>query len=540
MNLASNDTTAADTTASDTVAGDTMAGDAVASDSLAGDAVADDTTAEDAVADDAVANHTTVSDPTAEGATAGDTTAGDTTASDTTAEDTTAEGAGARERPSLRPAWPAVVLGALVLLFMLNVEAGSVVTLGAFALHQARRRAWWLAACAAAWIVVFLAVLFIPGPYDSWAGRAAIPVLTGYALCCLTGWALGRRIAGRRISRRRPAPAGTGRPELTWPTERRLRAYLAALLFIAVVASVIRYRGTRPPLFAADPDAARAALGARATVLVGLLSEAWTLGMVVSVLRALTGGRTGRWLYAGSACLFVCGAALGASKNSVLVGVVPAVIAALSVRHGRRRGWFSMRTRVVVLVGLVAVGAAVYLGGQRTLAGTGAFEDQFRARYGGNPVAASVGSLDLSLSSSAETFGHLWAQRDDLRPRYGAYSLEFLGSGEHAVYGTVDLYAITGQLSSPYYMNTATFVAVPLLDWGPAGAAVFLLLVGVCVGIGERRLEFSPGPAQQLGRGLIVYFAAFGIYELYPAMYATWLALVPGLWVLHRLGRVDR
>jgi hypothetical protein len=151
-----------------------------------------------------------------------------------------------------------------------------------------------------------------------------------------------------------------------------------------------------------------------------------------------------------------------------------------------------------------------------------------------------VGSLDLSLSSSAETFGRLWAQRGTLPPRFGAYSLEFLGSAERPLFGPVDLYAITGQLSSPYYMNTATFAAVPLLDWGPIGAAVFLLLLGAGVGLGERRLEFSPGPAQQLGRGLMVYFAAFGIYELYPAMYATWLALVPGLWVLHRLGRAGR
>jgi hypothetical protein len=62
-------------------------------------------------------------------------------------------------------------------------------------------------------------------------------------------------------------------------------------------------------------------------------------------------------------------------------------------------------------------------------------------------------------------------------------------------------------------------------------------VLGVFVGTGDRRLEFTTGPAGQLGRGFLVYFAAFGIYELYPALYPTWLALVPGLWVLHRLGR---
>jgi hypothetical protein len=426
-----------------------------------------------------------------------------------------------------------------------------------FGLAAYLRRAWWLAACAAAWTLVLLAVLTIPGPYDSSAGRSALPVLTGYALCFLVAWAVGRRAQGRRKGGRHggdavpadPAAPATEastaeRPQLSWPAERRLRLFLGALLAVAVATAAIQYRGLRPPLFAADPDAARAALALRASILLGLLSEAWTLGMAVSLLRTLTGDRAGRWWYAALTVVFTVGAALDASKNSVLVGIIPGVIAALSVRHGglarisgRLRAVANLR--VIVLIGLVAVGAAVYLGGQRTMAGTGAFEDQFRARYGGNPVAASVGSLDLSLSSSAETFGRLWAQHDAVPRKYGGYSLEFLGHRERSLFG-IDLYAMTGQLSAPYYMNTATFVAIPLLDFGPVGAAVMLLVLGVAVGVGERRLEFATGPAQQLGRAFVVYFAAFGIYELYPALYATWISLAAGLWVLRRLGRAAR
>jgi hypothetical protein len=447
-----------------------------------------------------------------------------------------------RARPSLAPAAVPVAAGALVALFVLDRDAGCVAALAAFAVVAYLRRAWWLAACAAAWVVVFLAVLTIPGPYDSWTGRAGLPVLAGYVLCFLAGWALGRWLLARRAPS--VVDAVRSRPELAWPAERLLRLYLGGLLAVAVGAALLLYRGDLPPLFAADPDAARAALGQRSTIAVGLLSEAWTLGMAISLLRALTGGRSGRWLYAGATALFTAGAALDASKNSVLVGIIPAVVAALSVRRradpAPRRLRALANNRVVVLVGLVAIAAAVYLGGQRTLAGTGAFEDQFRARYGGNPIAASIGSLDLSLSSSAETFGRLWAQHDALPPRYGAYSLQFLGHHEQALFGPVDFYAITGQLSQPYYMNTATFVAVPLLDFGPIGAAVMLLLLGIGTGMGERRLEFSAGPAQQLGRAFIVYFAAFGIYELFPALYATWISLAAGLWVLHRLRRAAR
>lgn len=459
----------------------------------------------------------------------------------------------APQRPSLAPAGWAVAAGLLAALFVLDRGAGCVAAMAAFALAAYLRRAWWLAACAVAWALVLLAVLTVPGPYDSWAGRAGLPVLTGYALCFLVGWASGRWAQGRRREARHrrdgaaaapDANAVRPRPQLSWPGERRLRVFLGALLAVAVVTAAIQYRGVRPPLFAANPDAARAALALRASILLGLLSEAWTLGMAVSLLRTLTGGRVGRWWYAALTVVFAGGAALDASKNSVLVGIIPGVIAALSVRHdrpgripGRLRAMANRR--VIVLVGLVAVGAAVYLGGQRTMAGTGAFEDQFRARYGGNPVAASVGSLDLSLSSSAETFGRLWAQRDAVPRGYGGYSLEFLGHREQSLFG-IDLYALTGQLSAPYYMNTATFAAIPLLDFGPVGAAVMLFVLGCAVGVGERRLEFSTGAAQQLGRAFVVYFAAFGIYELYPALYATWISLAAGLWVLYRLGRAPR
>ncbi len=428
---------------------------------------------------------------------------------------------------AVRDASVPIVLGTVVLLFTLDHAYGSLAALAAAAWYAWRAGMVWLSACAGGWALVVLAVLVLPGPYDSWAGRAAVPVLAGYALCFLGAWALGRRVVA--------AWGSAARPELVWPKENRLRIYLLALLAIGIVAAVMRFRGVLPPLFAADPDAARAAVARHANIVEGLLSEAWTLGMAVSLLRLVSGDPRGRWLYAGAAAVFTVGAALGASKNSVLVGIVPAVVAALSVR--RRESGRRIRTWMVVGVGLVAIAGAVVLGGQRTLAGTGAFEDEFRARYGDNVVTTSVASLDLSLSSSAETFGRLWAQRDEFPPRWGAYTLTFLGSPGVRLVGKTDLYGVTGQLSMPYYMNTATFVAIPLLDWGPLGAVAFLVVLGLAVGAGERTLEGSPGPARQLGRAFLVYFAAFGIYELYPAIYPTWLAIVPGLWVLYRLGR---
>ncbi|GAB3072778.1 hypothetical protein GCM10027186_29790 [Micromonospora schwarzwaldensis] len=425
-------------------------------------------------------------------------------------------------------------LGAVLLLATWDPGIAVTAALAVGALLAARARMWALAACATVWTAALLAVRVLPGPYDSWAGRGVLPVLAGYVTVFLLAWVVGRRLVDRR-----DGDGGRPRPELSWPSERRLRAYLLVLLVVAAGAAAVRFRGTLPPLFADNPDAARQVLREQSNLVVGLLSEAWTLGMAISLLRALSGRRPALPLYWALTVVFTAGAALGASKNSVLVGIAPALIAALSVRRtrGRTASFLAARTPVVLLIGAVALGAAVFLGGQRTMAGTGAFETEFRARYGSNALTSSAGSLDLSLSSSTETFGRVWSQRAHLEPRYGTYSLTFLGSRVEPIVGRADLYGLTSQLSQPYLMNTATFVAVPLLDWGPLGAALFLAVLGLAVGATERWFEFSPAPAGQLARAFVVYFALFGVYELYPLIQPTWLSLVPGLWVLHRLGR---
>ncbi|RKN30042.1 hypothetical protein [Micromonospora musae] len=446
-----------------------------------------------------------------------------------------------------------VVVGALLLLATQNVGVAITFGLAVGALLAARCRMWALAACAAAWSAAFLAVWALPGPYDSWAGTAVLPVLAGYVTVFLVAWSVGRRVTGSSFR-----VVATRRPQLSWPSDRRLLTYLFVLLGIAAVTAAVRYRGVLPPLLAENPDAARQVLRQQSNIVIGLLSEAWTLGMAISLLRALSGTLRGSLVFYALAGVFTVGAALGASKNSVLVGVAPALITALSVRRPPLRMARLLprkllprrllparflpaksvpKTTVVLLIGAVALGAAVYLGGQRTLAGTGTFETEFRSRYGNNALASSAGSLDLSLSSSTETFGRLWSQREHLDPAYGAYSLTFLGARVQPLVGEVDLYGVTSQLSQPYFMNTATFAAIPLLDYGPVGALFFFAALGLAVGASERWFEFSRAPAEQLGRGFIVYFALFGIYELYPLIYPTWLSLVPGLWILHRLGR---
>ncbi|MFF0654225.1 hypothetical protein [Micromonospora tulbaghiae] len=438
--------------------------------------------------------------------------------------------------PAERRLWSVGIpfaLGAALLLATLDAGTAVALALAVGTLLAARLRMWALAACAAVWTAALLAVRVLPGPYDSWAGRGVLPVLAGYVTVFLLAWAAGRRLIDRRDDGDR------SRPALSWPSERRLLTYLSVLLGVAVVTAAIRFRGTVPPLLADNPDAARQVLREQSNLVIGLLSEAWTLGMAVSLLRALSARGRALPVYYALTAVFTVGAALGASKNSVLVGIAPALIAALSVRRtrGRAASFLAARTPVVLLIGAVALGAAVFLGGQRTMAGTGAFETEFRARYGSNALTSSAGSLDLSLSSSTETFGRVWSQREHLEPRYGTYSLTFLGSRVEPIVGKADLYGLTSQLSQPYLMNTATFVAIPLLDYGPLGAVFFLAALGLAVGATERWFEFSRAPAGQLARAFVVYFALFGVYELYPLIHPTWLSLVPGLWVLHRLGR---
>lgn len=432
----------------------------------------------------------------------------------------------------IRTAVPPIALGTIVLaLFLWNAGSGAVAAF-AIAAAIASRTSTWLAVCLAAWAVVFLAVLTIPGPYDSSAGRDVIPVLATFAACFVGGWALGRRVGGRPVTE-----SNAARPRLVWPPENRLRLFLLAILALSVVGAVLKFRGSALPLFADNPDVARELVRQRSNIVSGLLSEAWTLGLSISLLRALTGTTKGWQVYSVFTLVFTFGAALGASKNSVLVGIVPALVAALSVRRSRSRTKSFVKAPAIILIGLLAVGAAVVLGGQRTLAGTGTFEDAFRERYGDNALAASVASLDLSLSSSTETFGRLWAHREDHPPAFGRYSLTFTGSVGDELFETPDLYRITAQLSKPYYMNTATFAAIPLLDYGPIGAAIFLSLLGLCVGLVERRFEFSESPAHQLGRAFVIYYSVFGVYELYPLIQPFWLSLIPGLWCLYLISR---
>jgi hypothetical protein len=432
---------------------------------------------------------------------------------------------------------PFVAAGAAVALFALDVPVAAVVAFLAAAI-AVRRVSIWLAVCTAAWAMVFLAVVIVPGPYDSPAGRAAVPVLAAYAALFLAGWAVARSVARTRCAGEVPAIVRTG---VTWPDEPKLRRYVLVLLGLALCAAVVRFWGQPPPLFADNPDAARELLRQRENIVVGLLWEAWTVGLSISLFRLLTGGREGRGLYLTLVPVFAFGAALGASKNAALVGVVTALIASLSARRLRRHPSLSVRLFLaVVIIGVVSVGTAVFLGGQRTLAGSGAFETAFREQYGDNALATSVGSLDLSLSSSAETFGRLWVHREDYSPAWGRYSLIFLGSPGREVLGVsteTDLYGLTSALSAPYYMNTATFVAIPLLDYGRIGAGIFLCLLGLAVGFVESRLYWSGSPVLQLGLGFIVYYAAFGIYELYPLIQPFWLSTVTGLWYLHVIGR---
>ncbi|MGW2623223.1 O-antigen polymerase [Micromonospora taraxaci] len=481
-----------------------------------------------------------------------------------------------------------IAVVAVAAVFLWDVEFGVAAAFLAMAALLFRHHMW-LAVCTAAWGFVFLAVLTIPGPYDSPAGPAAVPVLGFYAACFLGAWYLGRRLAAARSRSEkstptpdavastptpdavastptaatvestptadtfvmpavttRPAAGRTGleseRAELRWPAESRLRVFVLFLLLLAVIGAALKFRGDVPPLFADNPDAAREAVRLRSNLITGLFSEFWGIGLAVSLLRALTGKAEGRWAYVVFVVIFAFGAALGASKNSVLLGIVPPLVAALSVR---RSATISPKNRlrvslVVLVIGAVAVGAAVFLGGQRTLAGTGQFEDQFRAQYGASPLYASVGSLDLSLSSSVETFGRLWEVREQHPPTWGRYTITFTGSVGERLFGPADLYAITAGLSKPFYMNTATFVAIPLLDYGPIGAVIFLGLLGLSVGVIDRRLASAWSPAHHLTRAFVIYFATFGVYELYPVVQPFWLALAPGLVALYLLSKPMR
>lgn len=384
------------------------------------------------------------------------------------------------------------------------------------------------------------AVGLIVNPYDESASESTLWLLKlAITLSCLA-WALVTTFAG--------AKAREVKVRILWPSRRLLTWARAVLVGAAAVADLFRYQ-SGIPLFSSTIDVSREELRQTGNIVTGLLHEGWTVALMLTVAvfiahRGFKAPTEYIWLI-----VCVLGAFGGASRNALLIAVVPAVLFAIALYNPHTTLTSGRKpTHRVWRIGVFASGAAALIAGgllmlfsaTRVLKGTGGYERAFQALYDGNPFGAMLGSLDLTLSSSFETFARLYNASPEGFGPLQLTTLQFLGSVVRAFGFHPDLYVITSGLSAPYYMNTATYLAAPLVDFGWPGAVVFAVLFGVGAGAIDVLLRRKSDVSLQLVRYYFIYIFLFAVYEFTPFISPSWVAVLASLLLLAFLARRER
>ncbi|WP_422741871.1 O-antigen polymerase [Mycobacterium sp. WMMD1722] len=330
-------------------------------------------------------------------------------------------------------------------------------------------------------------------------------------------------------------PGLIGIPSNTLQTARWL------CLTAGIIANVARYSGGIP-LLSDRVDVVRQYARENSNIVTGFLSEGWTVGMMLTLAPILVGRRRPKLAEMAWLLVFLIGAFAGASRNTLLTAVVPGVLVALHFRGLRQTdqqraqsqtpGRALNRYGIAAAVG-VAVLALMWFQSRRILNGVGVFERTFQRQYGDQPITATLASLDLSFSGSYETLSRL------LAAGIGGSDTQFtvlqgLGAVPRWLGYQPDLYETTSALSAPYYMNTATYLAAPLVDFGVTGALVASFLLGLFFGAVDRRLSGDASMAGQMIRYYVIYLAVFSVYEFVPFIQPSWIPVVVSLLIIRR------
>lgn len=372
------------------------------------------------------------------------------------------------------------------------------------------------------------ATQLLPSPYEGYASRETLwPILLTVTLLCLA-WTL----AALRPDQHDRASLAMRRTEVAFPTLRQLYPFLALMAIVGLAANGIRFR-QGVPLFAENIDAAREVARQEANLVVGLLQEAWTLGLLVATA-ALFFSLGSRWICIAWMAFFAFGAFMGGSRNAILVGLLPAAIAWLSFKRSRGAA-ISVKSREAALVGLAMLGVLVgayYYSGSRTLAGEGAFEREFAELYGESPWLAGLASFDLSLSAPFETWSRIFVQGEGAFGETQFVTLAWLGSVLDSLGFTPDMNAIAASVSYPFYMNAPTIAGPAFVDFGMPGIVLVGVVVGVVVGLAERTLLRQPALGQLIFYGYLVYHATLSLYSFVPYSRPSWIAVLIGLCVI--------
>lgn len=401
----------------------------------------------------------------------------------------------------------------------------------AVALVLAVRWDAWYFALLGLYAACMVAVHLMPGPYDSYSSEDTLIVLkAGITIITIT-WLAVRSLPAKDSTQ-------SAQPIIFIP-ERILRPVRWLCLLAGLTANVSRYSGG-VPLFSGQVDVVRQLAREQSNIVTGFLSEGWTLGVMLVIASVLVARRRPRPSELAWLIVFLLGAFAGASRNSLLTAVIPGVLVGLHFRNSARGG-IQERTRqeanprlnrlgITMGVGVLFFGL-MWFQSQRIMHGVGQFERAFQQQFAGSDVKATLASLDLSLSGSFETLSRLVAAGTG-GSKTDFTVLQGLGAVPRWLGYHPDLYQVTSALSAPYYMNTATYLAAPIVDFGIVGGLAASFLLGLLFGGVDRRLERDRTIPGQLIRYYIVYMAIFSVYEFVPFIQPNWVPVIVSLILL--------
>ena len=295
----------------------------------------------------------------------------------------------------------------------------------------------------------------------------------------------------------------------------RLRAAAYSCLLIGFVGISVKAQLLGGlPLLADNIDELRSAGGIRIPAYVTFMTDCFFLGSWFAGLAVLYGRGDGRLFDLVIALVGVGGVALSASRNTLLLTLLVPLIFLYQSRQIRMS---SARQRIIGLV-FVALIVTVVSGmfflrtGQHA---NSTFERQFYSQTVARTPAILQPLLPIYVGVAApfETLSRVVDTPVIFPEGEGTYSMPGIPPQVSPFGIKRDFYEATGQLSSPYYFNVATYLGGFIGDGGLRLAAIASALLGLMYGLLWRTLLRRATLVALCLTAYLAYTVGFMLYE---------------------------
>jgi hypothetical protein len=337
------------------------------------------------------------------------------------------------------------------------------------------------------------------------------------------------------VSHRYVRPAT--RPDFDSLSLTRLGYCAISLLLLGAVGTYLKAtRGDGLPLLAEVIDKARSAGRVHVPAYITILTDCLIVSGWLSALRLAIKRRTkhpGQLLELGMILLALIGVGFNASRNTLLLALfVPLAFAYLTgaFRHLTTRA-------VVAIVALAGVILAVSSGLffiRTSQHRQSAFESYFYPSVvqATSPPLRPLLPLYVGLATPLETLNRVTKDSSQTSVNLGIFSIPGIPLGLTPFGRRGDFYALTGDLSRPYYFNVATYEGPLYADGGTVLVFFMSLMLGLGFGVLRIVLLRRATVASLALAAYLTYTAAFLFYENALAFYTAsvaWDLVVLGL-----------